>query len=229
MDNLKEYLIKKGANLVGYANLSELPGKIRGHYDFGISIAVALNPAVIKTIKNGPNQLYEREYIRVNQLLDILGKRAVDYIQKKGYQAQAISSTISTDLNNLVDLSTLLPHKTVATRAGLGWIGKSALLITKEYGSAIRLTTVLTNMKLVSGDPVDISYCGKCRNCVQVCPGQAIQGENWHKGLKRDQIYDAFKCRDTIKKMIGQPRITHLICGQCIAVCPWTDKYLKLS
>ena len=224
MDNLKEYLIKKGATLIGYANLSDLPDDVRNHYDFGIAIGVALNPAVIKTIKNGPNLLYEREYIRVNQLLDSLGKSAVDYVQKKGYQAQAISSTISTDLNDLVDLSTLLPHKTVATRAGLGWIGKSALLITREYGSAIRLTTVLTDMKLVTGEPVEISYCGKCQNCVQVCPGQAILGKEWHKGLKRDQIYDAFKCRDAIIKMIGPLRITHFICGQCIAACPWTQK-----
>ncbi len=227
MKDLKKYLLKEGASLVGYANLSDLPGKIRKHYDFGISIGVRLSPAAIKTIKNGPTEFYQREYIRVNRLLDFLGNSATEYINKKGFQAYAFSSTLSTGINDLVDLSTRLPHKTVATRAGLGWIGKSALLITKEYGPAIRLITVLTDMILIAGDPIDISNCGDCQRCVQICPGKAIVGCNWNRGVKREQIYNASKCRKTIEEMIGQANVTNLICGLCIAVCPWTQKYLE--
>jgi len=40
-----------------------------------------------------------------------------------------------------------MPQKTIATRAGLGWIGKTALLITPQFGSAIRLNSVLTDME----------------------------------------------------------------------------------
>ena len=43
---------------------------------------------------------------------------------------------------------TVMPHKTVAVHAGLGWIGKSALFVTEKYGSAVRLTSVLTDAPL---------------------------------------------------------------------------------
>jgi epoxyqueuosine reductase QueG len=59
-------------------------------------------------------------------------------------------------------LSTGLPHKTTATLAGLGWIGKCALLVTERYGSAIRLTAVLTEAELPCGEPVSRSRCGAC-------------------------------------------------------------------
>jgi len=231
MDNLKKYLVENGASAVKYAFLSGIPSNQRNYFDFGISIGVALNPKVIKSIQDGPNVLYQKEYTRVNQLLNYLGKLAVDYIREKGYQAHSLTSTISTQNNNLVDLSTPLPHKTVATIAGMGWIGKSALLVTKEYGAAIRLTTVLTNMSF--GDyqePISISFCGECKKCVEACPANAISGKNWHLGMDRDDFYSAVQCKNKISRIIqNNSEIKDLICGKCIVVCPWTKKYLEKS
>ena len=64
----------------------------------------------------------------------------------------------------LDNLGAELPHKTVATRAGIGWIGKCALLVTEKYGSAIRLTTVLTDMDLETDQPINGSKCGIAGN-----------------------------------------------------------------
>ena len=164
----------------------------------------------------------------MNQLLDYLGKLTANYINEKGYQAYHIPSTVSTRDQVLLNLSTPLPHKTVATRAGIGWIGKSALLITGKYGSAIRLTTVLTNMEFLVGIPVNISYCGECNECVLACPAQAISGENWYRGIEREKIYNAFKCRESIRQIISKVKITDIICGRCIVACPWTKKYINL-
>ena len=87
-------------------------------------------------------------------------------------------------IEHYVNLGTPLPHKTVATRAGLGWIGKCALLVTKQFGSAIRLTSVLT---------------------------------------------DVYICCDTALARSKSIGIETTICGRCIAVCPFTQKYLKRS
>lgn len=231
MDNLKNCLLKGGASVVKYAFLGEIPSEKRNHLDFAISIGVALNPEVIKSIEEGPNIDYQKEYTRVNQLLDYLGKLAVQYIQKKGYQAYALTSTISTQKNDLIDLSTPLPHKTVATIAGIGWIGKSALLISKKYGAAIRFTSILTNMDLEDyQQPIRISYCGECKECVKACPANAILGNNWHFGRERKYFYDAARCKDRIRQIVKSDfRIKDLICGKCIVVCPWTRKYLERS
>lgn len=68
-----------------------------------------------------------------------------------------------------------LPHKTVATRGGLGWIGKNCLLVTPQYGSAIRISSLLTNAPLKYDEPVNQSYCGTCNQCVKNCPAQALK------------------------------------------------------
>jgi len=98
-------------------------------------------------------------------------------------------------------LVTKFQHKTAATRAGLGWIGKSALLITEKYGSAVRLATVLTDVEFEAGEPIDNSRCGNCDRCVEKCPAMAIVGRNWTAGMERERIVDAFKCCDNAKKM----------------------------
>ncbi len=117
-------------------------------------------------------------------------------------------------------------HKTVATRAGLGWIGKSALLVTCEYGSAIRLASVLTDAPLPVGTPTNHSLCGDCHACVDACPGRAIKGVSWQVGMFRDELYDALACRETCLKQSAKLGIQRTICGVCINACPWTRQHL---
>ncbi len=128
---------------------------------------------------------------------------------------------------NKETLATPLPHKTVATRAGLGWIGKSALLITEQLGAAFRLTSVLTDAVFETPPPVNISRCGEFVACVQVCPGQAILDRNWQAGMSRDSYYSAARCHQIATGYAAALRIDSTICGICIAVCPWTKKYIS--
>jgi epoxyqueuosine reductase QueG len=176
-------------------------------------------------ITEGPTRRYYDEYERLNALLDNLGQLTEHFLRRKGYGAKAHPTTFNMDATTL---SAKLPHKTTATRAGLGWIGKCALLVTREYGSAIRLTTVLTDAPLSVGKPVNTSSCGKCTECVDLCPADALSGMNWQAGVTRDSLYDAFACRDTAFDLSTKGfgiRIT--LCGRCIVACPWTKKYLK--
>ena len=160
MDKIKKILFDKGASLVGFADLRDLPEKVRVNLNYGISIGIRLNPKIIEGIQEGPNKQYQEEYLQVNQLLDQIAFTTEEFLKNKSYQAIALTATVK-GVNNY-NLSTLLPYKTVATKAGLVWIGKRALLITKEFGSAIRLATVLTNMVLNEDKPVEYSFCGKC-------------------------------------------------------------------
>jgi len=116
----------------------------------------------------------------------------------------------------------------VATRAGLGWIGKNNLLITRLYGPAVRLVTVLTDAPVSPGTPIDKSVCGRCRHCVDACPAHALAGKNWEAGFSREELFNAFTCRD-MERQLTQRLIGEAvsICGLCITACPWTQKYLK--
>jgi epoxyqueuosine reductase len=225
-DELFDLLHSKGADIVGVADLRSISSDIRNNLPFGISIAVALDSKIISGIENGPNCQYYNEYKRVNNLLDSIGHYAVEFLKERGHEAQQFAAT-NTGIN-WETLSTNLPHKTVATRAGLGWIGKCALLITREFGSAVRLTTVLTDAELPIGEPIGISQCGDCFECVGACPGHAISGANWSVGVSRDSIYDAFACIKAAREFEETRKgVRDNICGICIAVCPWTRKYIE--
>jgi epoxyqueuosine reductase QueG len=224
-EEIQTYLKSEGADIVGFADLQNLPAEVRNDYPFGISIAVVLDPEIIRNIINGPDLEYFLEYKRANELLGILGEKAALYLEEKGCRARSFSAT-NTDID-WDTLSTRLPHKTVATRAGLGWIGKCALLITPEYGSAVRITSVLTDAKLPAGTPKNDSDCGECHACVDICPGSAVTGREWEAGMPRNLIYDPFKCREVAQRWQREREgITDNICGMCIAACPWTQRYL---
>ena len=224
-EEISTFLASRGAGLAGFADLRKLDTGATDNLPFGVLIAVPLDPTALSGIKIGPTPEYRAEYKRVNQLLDELAQQLVLYLIKKGYKAKMRPATFEEDKAHL---TAKLPHKTVATRAGSGWIGKSALLITREYGPAVRLATVLTDAPVKPGKAIDKSLCGHCRHCVDACPAHAITGKNWEAGMPRDSLYDAFTCREMTRnlsqKLIGE---AISICGLCITSCPWTQKYLK--
>lgn len=191
-----------------------------------VSIAVALDASVIAGIRDGPSQEYQAEYRRANALLWNLAELTRSMIEDSGYGAIAKAAT-----HEGIDpqtQSTLLPHKTVATKAGLGWIGKCALLVTEKYGSAVRITTVLTDAELETAVPVESPRCGDCVICVESCPGGAPSGRSWTSNGERDSFFDAFACAKAARQQaLARLRVDDTICGICIAVCPCTIQYTQ--
>lgn len=233
MENLQsrltQSLLHRGAALVGFADLSEIPAEARHGLRFGVSIAARLNPVIVAGIRNGPNVEYYAEYIRVNDLLASLGEAAAGILRADGYRALTLAPTVTHVTS--ADFATPLPHKTVATRAGLGWIGKSALLVTQSHGSAVRLTTVLTDAEFETGAPIEKSHCGDCAACVDACPAAAFTGEHWSPGVAREALVDTAACINRTAEYapgIGSDP-SNAICGICIAACPWTRSYVRLA
>jgi len=229
--NLEQLIIDElkaaGATLVAFADITDMAEDIRQGMPRAVSIAIAVTPSIMAQVVNGPTQEYDAEYVRLNALVDLLGKKCAEIIQSAGYNAIASTS----EGIGLVreTLSTPLPHKTVATRAGLGWIGKCALLVTEDYGSAVRLNTVLTDAPLPTGVPIAESRCGDCEECVKVCPGNAPSGKKWEFGVDRQEFFDAFTCYKTIFDRMPKFGVKNIVCGMCSAVCPWTNNYVFAS
>ncbi len=224
-EEIREKLIEKGASVVGYADLSALPEDARRAYQYGIIIGVALSPEIVIGIKDGPTLEYYSEYNRLNTLLDQLDEYAAELLREKGFDAlPKVQSIVEIDEKSR---QTELPHKTVATRAGIGWIGKCALLVTEEYGSAIRISSVLTNAVLDVGEPINTTRCGTCDVCKNICPAGAVTGNSWEVHIDREELYDAHACRNTALARSGKVGVNKSLCGLCILSCPWTKKYLK--
>ncbi len=224
-ENISTILQQKGASLVGFANIEELPLSIRKDFSYAISIAVALHPKIIDEIRKGPTTNYYNEYKRINTLLSQLCETAEKILLDHGFATHVIEPT--TENFDPKTLSAPFQHKTIATSAGIGWVGKSALLITKQFGAAVRLATVLTDAELTCGKPVEKSYCGTCDECIIHCPVKAIIGNNWWVGVARDELFNASLCRKNCKELSRKEAIPSTICGICINACPWTQKYIK--
>ena len=214
-----------GASLVGFADLSPLPEPATGGLKSAISVGIALDPEVVAGLAAGPTARYHVEYDRVNSALAQLTTLAADMLRERGFATTSGSATVRT-VGDGRD-TTLLPHKTVATRAGLGWIGHCALLVTPAFGPALRISSVLTNAPLTHAVPIERSHCGRCRRCVDACPAGAVTGRSWTAGIPRDQIYDAAACRKKASELATAQGIEETICGICIFACPWTQRYLR--
>lgn len=225
MDELRQTLLARGASLVGFADLRPLPADVRGDLPFGVSIAVALFCDVVEKISDGPTEQYLTEYRRVNELLDRLGTIATEYLRQRGYRAEPLAATI-TDKDPTKYVAAL-PHKTVATRAGLGWVGRCALVVTEQFGSAVRFASVLTDAPLPTGTPIETSRCGDCTACVDKCPGHAPTGRDWQAQLPPAEIFDRYACYRSIRNVSDEANINESICGICIAACPFTQRYLQ--
>ena len=221
---ITQLLRRHGCNLVGFADLHELPERSRLHFDVGILIALPFTKEAMRENKNGAPQRYYAEHAPMTQRLGELKELTVNFLESQGYEALADTPASVVDDNSL---RSLLPQKTVATLAGVGWIGKCAMLVTQEFGSALRLTVVLTNAPLDCATPVTASQCGDCRACVEVCPGGAPLGGQWDVSVDRDAFFDAHAChrvaRARAKQFFG---IDESLCGLCVSHCPYTKQGL---
>ncbi len=223
---IKELILSLGADMVGIGDLSMLPTMDRKDMPLGISVVMAYHRQDVLGIEDGPTEDYYRAYQSINDKMDAIIFEGAKFLKQLGYEAIAQTNEEVAKVETKYD--SVLPHKTVATRAGIGWIGKNAVLVTKQYGSAIRISSILTNAPLMVDSPIDESNCKGCKKCMEECPGGAIKGNNWNVKTYREELLDPVKCRAKAREL-SWIRIEREIslCGKCILVCPFTQKYLR--
>ncbi len=201
----------QGAVLFGVARVGAVED-VSGEVDLagletGISFGCRLSDVVMDGIEDGPTRTYQYHYRQVNLLLDRIGLMLTSHLQELGCRAFPVPSSQIVDWGkNLGHIS----HRAVALHAGLGWIGRSNLLVNPAYGARVRYSTVLTDLDLPCDRPID-GGCGSCMRCVEACPGGAI-GES-------PDDFDLARCIETIGALTRRRNIGSKICGICVKVC----------
>jgi epoxyqueuosine reductase QueG len=226
---IREHLLPAENFIFGFADLTGLlQNKFTG-FNYGISIGLRLDSVIVEKIINGPTPEYYLHYKKANEDLALLTEKICAELNANEIETFNISPTVSTtDLDTIYfnSLRTDLSHKMVATRAGLGWIGKTDLFISREFGPRLRLVSILLKYPVKSkSSPINISRCGKCNICVEICPAQASNGKLWDITVEREEFFDPFKCRMQCAEF-GRIRlgIDARICGVCVAACPVGQK-----
>ena len=130
-----------------------------------------------------------------------------NWIRSQGYNASAYPGPSASAL-------LLIPP---AIASGLGELGKHGSLISRHFGSGVRLAGVTTDMPLVATAPDRFGgdeFCTNCQVCTHSCPPGAISER---KQMVRDVerwYVDFDKCIPYFAESAS--------CGICIAECPWT-------
>ena len=220
MNNIKDYLKSLGASKVGFADVNGLASEFVDLPN-AISIVLKIPKETIQLVKDESYEEYWASFHKQIDKLTEISLKGEEYIKNLGYDAFGL--TMTRNECDMKKLLSILPYKTIATKSGLGWIGRSALFVTPEYGSAVALGGILTDMPLDFGTPITDSECDDCTNCQDACPVDAINPQKWNDRLNRSDIIDIEVCAEYI---INQYK-SGLGCTKCMSECKLTQEYLK--
>ena len=214
-ERIREILEEKHACFTGFAEISRLGLPITHKYPFAICFALQYDDEIVNRLPN--DELFIKMSSSLTEKASHMYQAIQELLESWGYHYSRVPST--TKIDELPDPGEELPQKTLATLAGLGWIGKSTLLITPKFGSRIRPGALLTDMPVITDIPVIQSKCGDCRACVDICPVGAIRGNLWSQTTPRSELFDVSRCynhRWSEKATLGH----RLECGLCLKICP---------
>ncbi|MBM3250117.1 MAG: epoxyqueuosine reductase [Candidatus Omnitrophica bacterium] len=215
---LKNFALEQGADLFGVADIRKVkkdfvlsPG-VTQKLDYAICLGVRLSASILNEISDSPTRLYFHHYRTLNNLLDQIALKVSNYIQKIGFLALPVPASQILDWEKQRGH---LSHRKLASLAGLGWVGRSNLLVNRDLGAQFRLATVLTDMPLKTDKQVK-DDCGKCRLCIRMCPAGAIK--------ERKEEYDFQACFAKLKEFQKQRLADQYVCGVCVKACRGRNK-----
>lgn len=193
-NSIKSFVLDHGFSLFGVADITGIKDEFNiikeslAGLDRGISLGKRLLDIIIEDIKDKPTALYFHYYRQLNFFLDRKALLVASLIQELGFRAFSIPASQIIDWEKQ---NSHVSHKKVGNLAGLGWIGRNNLLVNQKFGARFRIVTVLTDMPLKPDEPVEFG-CGDCRECISVCPAQAIK--------EKREDFDHMACFEKLKE-----------------------------
>lgn len=191
-----------------------LNGHLNDYFDTGSIISLGIfYPAeiidCINVVKNGVIDkeqwdIYSDEYQHLNEMLKEISR---EIAQK--FNGIAFPPTTETSAESFDSVIEFYPHtishRVVAERAGIGWRGKSELIVTETHGPAVRFTSILINMPL-NQNKIIANRCGECIACLDVC--------SFLKNKEKLKDY-----RENCNNFLNSLGLKHHVCGKCIKAC----------
>jgi epoxyqueuosine reductase QueG len=182
-EDLKEMALTLGAFKVGIATAETLTGGppsadltyVLPGAKSAVVFALAFDQSLIDPyFKKEDHKSLDTNKVRLTTLANGVALEMAGFLQQMGYKAvpQGANFVYRKDSENEpMDVKPPISHRYLAVRSGIGYFGYSGHIITKEYGSAIALASVVTDAELAPTDPLpeDENYCDGCKLCLSVC------------------------------------------------------------
>lgn len=231
MQNLEQIALDMGATFFGIADLSPAEDLIRtqggssiADFPRALSIGIALQHSLVDPLPAQGDQTVIMNYRHlaydaVNLRLDQIALHLSGMLQAAGYRSRPVPASQTVDHERNYGI---FSNKLAASLAGLGWIGKSCLLVTPEAGPRVRWASVLTSAPLSPTGSMMAPRCGDCRECVDICPSNAFTGACFKPDEPREVRFAAEKCRQHLLQR--EQEMGYAVCGLCLYVCPHGQK-----
>ena len=116
-----------------------------------------------------------------------------------------------------------------AERAGIGWVGKNTMVLSRELGSYFLLGEIILDLELPPDRPHVEEFCGSCTRCLDACPTDAFVGPrvlDANKCISYHTIENREEIPDELKVKFGDWIFG---CDICQQVCPWNNKSTFVS
>ncbi len=198
--------------LSGIANIYYSP--YCGEFFSAVMIAVPYEGHF--TPENYMEPLFDLAVEQARSRVCMISSELSELMQQNGLRAW-IPSSVQRDEENL---KAEFSFKFGAVNAGIGWIGKNDVLVTRRYGPRVAIGAVLTDIILPYDDPIWQSQCPEsCEACMKACPDHAIYGTQWNIDALRENMLDYKRCNQQRSKAITAIGRKNS-CGLCMIACP---------
>jgi epoxyqueuosine reductase QueG len=230
-ESVFQLLRNEYVDYIGFADLTKYEkklahfgGEIVKGYKYGISIGIALPNSIVDFLSNRNDSNIASEYKihcynSINDRLNLIASKVASFLNQQGCQSLPIPAAERTNEDEAIPT---VSHKMIAHIAGLGWIGKSCLLVTLKHGPRVRFISVLTNAPINGIDNPLEQRCNDCQECMKICPAHAIKGINYKSDSVREDRLDFMRCQEYFYLMKKTTKWD--VCGMCLYICPYGRK-----
>lgn len=211
-----------GVDLIGFAapgtwdEVGEVPPDFRPRAiwkETNTVIVLGLG-MLLPVIETTPSIVHTEMYRTCNRELDRLAFNLARFLNREGFASTFFPRDAYGDIKLLVEKPlAAFSHVMAAKYAGLGTIGLSHNLLTREFGPRVRFVSVFTSAMIEPGKVLDDELCIKCLACVECCPVGAIAPTE--DGVVGELAKSA--CARRHVELTSERRYP---CGICLKVCP---------
>jgi len=186
--------LASGADLVGVVSVADLPEhaeSIRRILPSARTVVAIASRHSASSIRSANIQVAQFDTIHTYGEVERAAHATARFLESEGYPSAGVPAFIPLDMRDpKKGMVGEICWRRAAVRSGIGSYGENGLLVTRELGSAVRISGVVTAADLEADPPLEQEACDHCMRCVEACPPRALSGGGKvDKKLCGDQVF----------------------------------------
>jgi epoxyqueuosine reductase len=176
----KAAAIHAGADLAGVVSVEDLPEhgeSIRRILSSARSVVVLAARHSASAIRSANIQVAQFDTIHTYGEVERAAHATARFLESHGYPSAGVPAFIPLDMRDpKKGMVGEICWRRAAVRSGIGSYGENGLVVTREFGAAVRISGVVTAAGLETDPPLEGDACDHCMRCVEACPARALRG-----------------------------------------------------